>query len=111
MTHATPLLPCPFCGGEATLNYDTIWQSWDITCNKDCILTFETFDSKEVAISKWNRRTPTPALSIPFAQDAEATEHPASCITVSVGDGKWTVVKVNSPDGNVTLAGSQSKHP
>lgn len=55
------LLPCPFCGGKAT-----VWESWmrighlGVACqNKKCVTQPDTgnqFTNKSDAIAAWNRR-------------------------------------------------------
>lgn len=60
------LLPCPFCGGEATIRHDSTdaaywgWDEWWVECiNTQCLMQPEsagTFDTEEQAIAAWNTR-------------------------------------------------------
>ena len=53
---AIELLPCPFCGGEATTEHDaTVEENHAYGCRR-CGLWFDTFNSDD-AITAWNRRT------------------------------------------------------
>ena len=53
----TILKPCPFCGSK------NIWVNeagkdtdmWFVQCD-DCYATFPHFDSKEEAVTAWNKR-------------------------------------------------------
>ena len=57
------LQPCPFCGGEASINFDseaavdTKGRRWayNIVCNECCATSGLTW-SIENAIALWNRR-------------------------------------------------------
>ena len=52
------LLPCPFCGGEATIdNVGRKYQAWCKHCC--CIHMGEFYNTEAEAIAAWNRRTPT----------------------------------------------------
>ena len=52
------LKPCPFCGGEDVIitEYDAVVVF--VQCD-NCCATFPHFDSKEEAITAWNRRADT----------------------------------------------------
>lgn len=53
------LKPCPFCGGEVTVDYNEYTNKYSIACgNLKCILCVQTlpYDTKERAIEAWNRR-------------------------------------------------------
>lgn len=52
------LKPCPFCGGEATLSYNTAYGFCPWCDNTDCILNDLThgYETEEEAIEAWNRR-------------------------------------------------------
>ena len=62
----TELLPCPFCGGEATIRHDSTdaeywgWEEWWVECiNTQCKMQPEsgrTFDTEAEAIAAWNTR-------------------------------------------------------
>jgi Lar family restriction alleviation protein len=54
------LLPCPFCGGEADIEYDSSWQTYAATCG-DCGAQAEYAKEREdnynaKAAGNWNRR-------------------------------------------------------
>jgi Lar family restriction alleviation protein len=54
------LLPCPFCGGEADLDFEVndpdniLWKDWEVYC-KDCFVSINAPDKKTV-IDNWNKR-------------------------------------------------------
>ena len=64
----TELKPCPFCGGEATLKWDTRYPrpdcnrivAFEVVCiNSECIIYNADdvyFYTPEEAIEAWNRR-------------------------------------------------------
>lgn len=57
----TKLLPCPFCGGEPTIDRHYIGQrkaDYRIIC-KHCGARFFWFDRLFKAIEAWNKRTNT----------------------------------------------------
>ena len=57
------LKPCPFCGGEASINFDSEaivdsqWRHWayNVVCDKCCATSGLAY-SIEMAIEIWNRR-------------------------------------------------------
>jgi Lar family restriction alleviation protein len=59
------LLPCPFCGGEAILDFSHEagrWDVWEIECHNCCIakdsgMGFAGPEAKQAAIAAWNTRT------------------------------------------------------
>ena len=51
------LLPCPFCGGEATLNRDNAIGRYFAFCMK-CKVRQENRLSREDSVNAWNTRTP-----------------------------------------------------
>ena len=63
MSNNIELKPCPFCGGEAFLNFDpeavedTFGRKWafNVFCGNCCATTGICW-SKEQAIEAWNRR-------------------------------------------------------
>lgn len=55
MSNEPKLLPCPFCGGETT------WVINQVFCN-DCEMGSSPNDAFEMAVKKWNRRVPAPAV-------------------------------------------------
>jgi Lar family restriction alleviation protein len=59
------LLPCPFCGGEASVGIDYLSYSddndyffWRVICYK-CEITGTKTDSERTAIEAWNKRPNT----------------------------------------------------
>lgn len=58
------LLPCPFCGGEATFEHipDGRWSIGCVDADGDCMgfQSFQTFTRKTEAAEAWNRRALTP---------------------------------------------------
>ena len=54
------LLPCPFCGGEATVSYNTAYGFIPWCDNSNCILNELTngYETEAQAIKAWNTRTP-----------------------------------------------------
>jgi len=70
MTEPTDLLPCPFCGGAASLNNDTDSPCWFVGCsNSACpIEPCHYADTEAEAIATWNRRTPTP-VAMPLTDE------------------------------------------
>lgn len=54
------LKPCPFCGGEVTVDYNSYTKVYSIGCgNAGCACNVGTLPCKtaEKAIEIWNRRT------------------------------------------------------
>lgn len=60
------LLRCPFCGGAAIIEYDTMEPfEYTVLCG-DCGVINGTSEDNQVAISEWNRR---PALPVGRCKD------------------------------------------
>ena len=59
------LRECP-CGHEAHIIFEDgikVADPWSVACKKfDCPWVFQTFPSREKAISEWNTRAPDPLL-------------------------------------------------
>lgn len=54
------VLPCPFCGGVAMIEYDTVSPfEYNVFCG-DCGVMLGISEDKQVAISKWNTRPAPP---------------------------------------------------
>ena len=54
------LLPCPFCGGKAMIEYDDIMPfEYSVFC-EDCGVVPSVSEDKQVAISVWNTRPAPP---------------------------------------------------
>lgn len=63
------LKPCPFCGGEASLNAKMNWGDRQVSCDDLCTRHHIT---DAAAIAAWNRRTNAPELLAEIAaKDAE----------------------------------------
>ena len=58
LTEAGVLLPCPFCGGEAMVEYDTIEPfEYTVFCG-DCGVMPTTSEDEQVARLAWNTHAP-----------------------------------------------------
>lgn len=58
LTEAGVLLPCPFCGGEAIAEYDTIELfEYEVFC-RDCGVMPASSEDEQVARLAWNSRAP-----------------------------------------------------
>ena len=58
LTEAGVLLECPFCGGKAMMEYDTIEPfEWAVFCG-DCGVMPTSSEDKQVAALVWNTRAP-----------------------------------------------------
>ena len=58
LTDAGVLVPCPFCGGEAMMEYDTMQPfEWAVFCG-DCGVMPTTSEDEQVARLAWNTRAP-----------------------------------------------------
>lgn len=54
------VLPCPFCGGSAMIEYDDIMPfEYSVFCG-ECGVMPSTSEDKQVAIRAWNTRTAPP---------------------------------------------------
>ena len=54
------VLPCPFCGGAAMIEYDTVSPfEYNVFCG-DCGVMLGISEDKRVAISEWNTRHAPP---------------------------------------------------
>ena len=56
MTSMTELLPCPFCGGEATVERIGKSGYFYVACNTAYCCDFGKFDTEAEAIVAWNTR-------------------------------------------------------
>ena len=53
-------LPCPYCGGEAIIEYDSVAPfEYDVVCG-DCGVTLGISEDKNVALREWNTRPAPP---------------------------------------------------
>lgn len=58
LTEKGVLLKCPFCGGEAMVEYDTMEPfEWAVFCG-DCGVMPTTSEDEQVARYIWNTRAP-----------------------------------------------------
>ena len=58
LTDAGLLLNCPFCGGEAMVEYDTMQPfEWAVFCG-DCGVMPTVSEDEQVARLAWNTRAP-----------------------------------------------------
>ena len=58
LTDAGVLLECPFCGGNAMMEYDTMETfEWTVFCG-DCGVMPTSSEDKQVAALVWNTRAP-----------------------------------------------------
>ena len=58
LTDRGELLPCPFCGGEAMVEYDTMEPfEYAVFCG-DCGVMPTTSEDEQVARLAWNTRAP-----------------------------------------------------
>ena len=56
LTEQGVLLPCPFCGGEAMVEYDTINPfEYAVFCG-DCGVMTTTSEEEKMAVKIWNTR-------------------------------------------------------
>ena len=58
LTDAGVLVPCPFCGGEAMVEYDTIEPFGYVVFCGDCGVMTTTSEDEQVARCIWNTRAP-----------------------------------------------------
>lgn len=77
MSDELKLDPCPFCGGDATIEEvpTASGANWSVGCNDEdgqCYgyQSLQTFARKCEAVAAWNRRVPAPAVPGDVAQMA-----------------------------------------
>ena len=58
VTEAGELLPCPFCGVDAMIEYDTINPFEYVVFCADCGVMTITSEDENIARREWNTRTP-----------------------------------------------------
>ena len=85
----TKLLPCPFCGGEATL-YEQILEGWFCCCTK-CGVRYVRMTEAE-AVESWNKRTPITKDDILNSLDQTAEY----LKTIPIDELRDKILKVNA---------------
>ena len=58
LTEQGVLVPCPWCGGEAMVEYDTIEPFEYVVFCGDCGVMTTTSEDEQVARLAWNTRAP-----------------------------------------------------
>lgn len=58
LTEAGVLLPCPFCNGNADIEYDTIEPYQFVAYCQNCGVYEGTYDTEKQARLAWNTRAP-----------------------------------------------------
>ena len=80
-----PLLPCPFCGGEAVYTsrrngspgtWEMDEMHWVYCSSQDCLADFGMCETAEEAIAGWNRRQASQSQAILSAIAAEKAGWP-----------------------------------
>lgn len=75
-------LPCPFCGGEAIIEYDSVAPfEYDVVCG-DCGIMKGISEDKNVAIREWNTR---PAPPVGRCKDCKFYTAMSHCMVHSLG--------------------------
>jgi hypothetical protein len=80
------LRKCPFCGGEAILESDTIGKGkelWYVSCKSDCVTQYGYCTTKERAIDKWNTRRPV-ERALERLKDENMNRVDMACMTMDV---------------------------
>ena len=74
MTNEIELLPCPYCGGSAELDYSVLKinrnNCWRFKCKKCGASASMSFTSKDEAIKNWNTRCNTYIADIKLLREA-----------------------------------------
>ena len=55
------LKPCPFCGGKAFVKehkFHGCSNTYGVKCSECHTQTLQFFDTEEIAVKRWNTRTP-----------------------------------------------------
>lgn len=97
----TELLPCPFCGGNASFEHleNTRWSIGCADIDGDCMgfQSLQTFSRKAEALAAWNRRPTSAGQSEEV--DRIAWHKPAHrAVMASVHLGKWMSAALDDPD-------------
>lgn len=100
------LLPCPFCGGEASIAQYIDTNFYTAGCEECGAETMNGFHRQEDAVEAWNRRTHDPARVYEWAKaDAEGRLVVLPC---NLGDTIYEALKIW--DGTECLLDSFKPH-
>lgn len=79
-------LPCPFCKGEAIVEYDAIAPfEYDVLCG-DCGVRRGISENKKIALKEWNTR---PAPPIGRCKDCKFYTSMSHCMVHSLGPDQY----------------------
>lgn len=85
------LLPCPFCGGKASIGKTIDGMNWQIVCRGECRCTSAYFAQKENAVAAWNRRPAPENKPLTLEQLRQMDGEP---VWIDGKDyGGWTIFK------------------
>ena len=110
MTEPTKLMPCPFCGGAASLHNDTDSPCWFVGCsNSACpIEPCHYADTEAEAIATWNHRPPQPTQAQAGAVPRPVTAAEHEVLMAAARDNMTFVAKgrlVESPEEQAADSG------
>ena len=94
------LKPCPFCGQEAMISYNSVYDFQAYCTNDSCFMSqivMDGMETEEQAKAAWNKRVPSdPAVPLePLANWlAEYAAPPVSecCVTADERTAAWKAV-------------------
>ena len=79
-------LPCPFCGGEAIIEYDSVAPfEYDVVCG-DCGVVRGISEDKKVVLREWNTR---PAPPVGRCKDCKFYTAMSHCMVHSLGPDQY----------------------
>ncbi len=79
-------LPCPFCKGEAIVEYDAIAPfEYDVVCG-DCGVRRGISEDKKIALKEWNTR---PAPPVGKCKDCKYYTAMSHCMVHSLGPDQY----------------------
>lgn len=80
------VLTCPYCGGEAIIEYDSVAPfEYDVVCG-DCGVTLGISEDKNVALREWNTR---PAPPVGRCKDCKFYTAMSHCQVHSLGPDQY----------------------